>query len=151
MNKFLLVAALAVAAYFAYAPVVPDRTESTLRPAAVAPAGDREDAAFAKAFAERLHNQQLAGRGTVVKTLPDDNDGSRHQRFIVRLGSGQTLLVSHNIDLAPRIDTLRAGDTVAFYGEFEWNPKGGVMHWTHHDPQGRHPGGWIRHNGRTYQ
>ena len=151
MNKLLLVAALAVAAYFAYAPGMPDRPESTLHPDAGAAAGGSDDAAFAQAFAERLNNQQLAGQGTVVKTLPDDNDGSRHQRFIVRLGSGQTLLVSHNIDLAPRIDTLRAGDTVAFYGEFEWNPKGGVMHWTHHDPQGRHPAGWIRHNGRTYQ
>ena len=150
MNKLLLVAALAVAAYYAYVPGMPDRPES-LRPEAVAAAGDRVDAAFAEAFAERRHNHQLAGRGTVVKLLPDDNDGSRHQRFIVRLGSGQTLLVSHNIDLAPRIDALRVGDTVAFYGEFEWNPKGGVMHWTHHDPQGRHPGGWIRHNGRTYQ
>ena len=151
MNKLLLVAALAVAAYFAYAPGVPDRLEAPLRPAAVAVAEDGEDAAFEKAFAERLHNQQLAGRGTVVKLLPDDNDGSRHQRFIVRLGSGQTLLVSHNIDLAPRINTLRVGDKVAFYGEFEWNSKGGVMHWTHHDPQGRHPAGWIRHDGRTYQ
>ena len=151
MNKFLLVAALAVAAYFAYAPGVPDRPEPSLPPDAVAPVAGSDDAAFAQAFAERLNNQQLAGRGTVVKTLPDDNDGSRHQRFIVRLGSGQTLLVSHNIDLAPRIDALRVGDTVAFYGEFEWNPKGGVMHWTHHDPQGQHPGGWILHNGRTYQ
>lgn len=151
MNKFLLVAALAVAAYFAYVPGGGEQRETPSRPDAVTAAGDSGDAAFEKAFAERLHNQQLAGQGTVVKLLPDDNDGSRHQRFIVRLGSGQTLLVSHNIDLAPRIDSLRVGDTVAFYGEFEWNPKGGVMHWTHHDPQGRHPAGWIRHDGRIYQ
>lgn len=151
MNKFLLVAVLAVAAYFAYAPGPADRPQAPSRPDAVAAVPDSADAAFEKAFAQRLHNQQLAGRGTVVKMLPDDNEGSRHQRFIVRLGSGQTLLVSHNIDLASRIDTLRVGDTVAFRGEFEWNPKGGVMHWTHHDPQGRHPVGWIRHDGRTYQ
>jgi hypothetical protein len=153
MNKLVLIAALVVAAYYAFlpTPVVPDRHEvpgtSSVSPAT----REGSDAAFDDAFANRRSNQQLEGQGTVVKLLADDNDGSRHQRFIVRLGSGRTLLLAHNIDLARRIDTLRVGDTVAFYGEYEWNAKGGVMHWTHHDPQGRHPGGWIRHNGLTYQ
>lgn len=151
MNKRLLIAALA-AAYFALAPVpaTPDRLDAAAPPG-VAALGRSDDAAIARAFANRLGNQQIEGQGTVIKTLADDTNGSRHQRFIVRLESGHTLLVSHNIDLAPRIDALRTGDTVAFYGEYEWNPKGGVIHWTHHDPQGRHPAGWIRHCGRTYQ
>lgn len=152
MNKLVLIAALAVAAYYALlpAPGIPDGPAAP--DASSAPLTVRgNDAAFDDAYANRRSNQQLEGQGTVVKVLADDNDGSRHQRFIVRLGSGRTLLVAHNIDLAKRIDTLRTGDTVAFYGEYEWNAKGGVMHWTHHDPQGRHPGGWIRHNGLTYQ
>ena len=95
--------------------------------------------------------QQARGAGTVVRVLSDDNDGSRHQRFILRLDSGRTLLIAHNIDLAPRISGMREGDTVEFYGEFASNDKGGVIHWTHHDPQGRHPDGWLRHGGRTYQ
>ncbi len=153
MNKFLLIAAFAAAAYFALAPGpgVPDKLEGAAQPGVASVVRDSDDAAIENAFANRLSNRQVAGQGTVVKLLADDNDGSRHQRFIVRLDSGQTLLMSHNIDLAPRIDALRAGDTVAFYGEYEWNPKGGVIHWTHHDPQGRHPAGWIRHDGRTYQ
>jgi hypothetical protein len=153
MNKLLLVVALAVAAYFALAPdsPAPDPQAPAAPPAAAPVAAEGNDAAFDNAFANRLGNQQLAGEGTVVKLLADDSEGSRHQRFIVRLNSGRTLLVSHNIDLAPRIDSLREGDTVEFYGEYEWNPKGGVIHWTHHDPQGRHPAGWIRHAGQTYQ
>jgi hypothetical protein len=149
MNKLLPIVALAAAAYFALVPG-PDTPES--RQAAVSSAArDSNDAAIENAFSNRLGSQLVEGKGTVMKMLSDDNDGSRHQRFIIRLDSGRTLLVSHNIDLAPRIDGLRTGDTVAFYGEYEWNSKGGVIHWTHHDPQGRHPGGWIRHDGRTYQ
>lgn len=109
------------------------------------------DDALQDAFANRQSNVQVKGEGTVTKILADDLEGSRHQRFIVRLASGQTLLVSHNIDLAPRVANLGVGDSVAFFGEFEWNPKGGVVHWTHHDPKGRHVGGWIKHRGRTYQ
>jgi len=41
---------------------------------------------------------------TVVKLLSDDNVGSRHQRFLVRHPEyPETLLISHNIDLAEYI------------------------------------------------
>ena len=86
-----------------------------------------------------------------MNILPDDNDGSRHQRFILRLESGQTVLIAHNIDLAPRIDSLSEGNLVEFYGEYEWNSRGGVVHWTHHDPRGSHVDGWLKHDGQTYQ
>jgi len=110
-----------------------------------------DDARIAAAFRERRSDVAVETGGQVIKLLPDDNQGSRHQRFIIRLNSGQTVLVSHNIDLAPRIDGLRTGDRVDVRGEYEWNARGGVIHWTHHDPQGRHPGGWLRHRGRLYQ
>lgn len=104
-----------------------------------------------EAYANRQGDIQVEGQGRVVKVLRDDTDGSRHQRFIVELASGQTVLISHNIDLAPRVEGLRAGDEVTFFGEYEWNPQGGVIHWTHHDPAGRHVDGWIRHRGKTYR
>jgi len=88
--------------------------------------------------------------GTVKRTLADDNEGSRHQRFIVQGGSGNTVLVAHNIDLAERIP-LATGDNVELYGRYECNDKGGVLHWTHHDPQGNEPGGWIEHRGKRYR
>lgn len=103
------------------------------------------------AYENRQSDVQVEETGRVVKILPDDNEGSRHQKFILELASGQTILIAHNIDLAPRIPGLQEGDSVAFYGEYEWNDKGGVVHWTHHDPQGRHVGGWLKHQGKLYQ
>ena len=110
-----------------------------------------EDENFEQAFRTGQDGIQLKGRGEVFKILPDDTKGSRHQKFLVRLRSGQTLLVAHNIDLAPRVANLQRGDHVSFYGEYAWTEQGGVMHWTHHDPAGRHQHGWIKHNGETYQ
>ncbi len=107
--------------------------------------------ALTSVFENHKSNVQVRGTGIVVRTLRDDTSGSRHQKFILKLPSGQTLLISHNIDLAPRISSLRKGDTVSFYGEYEWNTKGGVVHWTHNDPSGYHINGWLKHNGSTYQ
>lgn len=110
-----------------------------------------DDAALDRAIESRASGVRVEGQGTVIKVLPDDNDGSRHQRFILKLRSGSTLLIAHNIDLAPGIGSLRAGDRVDFKGEYEWDPKGGVVHWTHRDPRGRHAAGWLKHGDRIYQ
>ena len=104
-----------------------------------------------RAFADHSSNVQVRATGTVERILPDDEHGSRHQRFIVRLASGHTVLIAHNIDLAPRVTPLREGDQIEFRGEYEWNEQGGVVHWTHGDPAGRRLGGWLEHRGRRYQ
>lgn len=109
------------------------------------------DEVLQKAYTNQESGFQVKGKGIVIKTLSDDLDGSRHQRFILQLESSQTLLIAHNIDLAPRINELKLGDNVEFYGEYEWNPEGGVIHWTHHDPSNKHISGWLKHRGRTYQ
>jgi len=110
-----------------------------------------DDSQIGRAFKNRTSNIQVEGKGEVTRLLADDLAGSRHQRFIVRLASGQTVLIAHNIDIAPRLDALQEGDSVRFYGEYVWNEKGGVVHWTHHDPEGKHVAGWLKHSGRTYQ
>ena len=104
-----------------------------------------------QAFQQQQSNVQVQASGRVKAVLADDNDGSRHQKFILELSNGLTVLVAHNIDLAPRIENLKKGDVVEFYGEYEYNPKGGVIHWTHHDPQQRHIAGWLKYQGKTYQ
>ncbi|WP_436661540.1 DUF3465 domain-containing protein [Acinetobacter sp. P1(2025)] len=104
-----------------------------------------------QAYQEQISNIQVQSKGEVKAILADDNDGSRHQKMILKLENGLTVLVAHNIDLAPRVERLRKGEIVEFYGEYEYSPKGGVIHWTHHDPQGKHVDGWLKYQGKSYQ
>ena len=110
-----------------------------------------DNAAIVQAYERKQSDIFVEGHGAVKKLLPDDNKGSRHQKFLVTISDQQTLLFAHNIDLAERIDDLQVGDTVRFRGEYVYNPKGGVMHWTHHDPKGAIQGGWIKHKDKTYE
>lgn len=109
------------------------------------------DQALMRAIEARGRNVAVQGQGTVIRVLSDDVRGSRHQRFILRIAAGNTILIAHNIDLAPRVPELKVGDLVSFSGEYVWNEKGGVVHWTHHDPSGDSPGGWLRHEGKLYR
>lgn len=143
MRKLFLLFLVAAVSYAAW-----DRFDTGKGAGSLHVAGDDM---FASAFRNHASGIQVSGKGITTKILADDNDGSRHQRFILKLPSNQTLLVAHNIDLAPRISSLREGDPVEFNGVYEWNSKGGIIHWTHHDPEGRHEAGWLRHNGKIYQ
>lgn len=150
MKKLLFVIAAMFAGY-AYFSSQHSSTPNTASTATQSQSVDKSDAVIANAFANRISNLQVSGQGVVIKLLPDDDSGSRHQKFIVKLANGQTLLVAHNIDLAARVGGLSEGDLIVFDGEYEWNEKGGVLHWTHRDPNGSHPSGWLQHKGQTYQ
>ena len=150
MKKILTLVALLLIAWFARQEFAGPRPDAA-SPSVATSAADAGTEAIAKAYADQVSGLQVTGAGVVVKVLRDDNDGSPHQRFLLELPSGQVVLVAHNIDLAPRVPDLAAGDAVEFHGVYEWNPKGGVIHWTHDDPSGRHEAGWLRAQGQTYQ
>jgi hypothetical protein len=155
MKKWFFTALLITGLYTAYQqnPQVLDK----LNPVLPAELGLENNGAItdssriAAAYLKQLSGIQVGGSGRVIKILADDTKGSRHQKIILKLASGQTLLVAHNIDLAPRLPEVQVGESVAFYGEYEWNKLGGVVHWTHHDPAGRHISGWLEYRGRRYQ
>lgn len=92
----------------------------------------------------------IEGYGIVQRLLPDDGEGSRHQRFVLDLRNGQTILVTHNTELAERIP-LGLGDKVRFRGMYEYNDEGGLLHWTHLDPLKVESGGYIRYRSKTYE
>jgi len=105
-----------------------------------------------EAFQQKKSRLFLETRGTVIKLLADDQQGSRHQKFLIKTDDGPTLLISHNIDLSERVP-LKQGTRLQIRGEYIWNTKGGLMHWTHRDPKDRHEGGSIKilDSGRVYQ
>ena len=105
---------------------------------------------IAELYSSRLSGEMVEFEGLVVKILSDDLKGSRHQRFIVKVSSNHTVLIAHNIDIAPRVP-LKKGSAVHIYGQYEWNDKGGVVHWTHRDTIGQHEEGWIKFEGKIYE
>jgi hypothetical protein len=109
------------------------------------------DSLLARAYRDKASGVEIEGQGFVRSLLSDDLDGARHQRFILQLDSGQTILIAHNIDIAPRVSPLQVGDVIRFQGEYEWNAQGGSVHWTHHDPAGKHVAGWIMRKGKLFQ
>lgn len=119
---------------------------------------EKKDDVYRKQNAEISHlfNHKKSGAtvetgGIVQSLLKDDEIGTRHQKFILKLATDQTLLISHNIDSAPRIPNLRVGDEIIFRGKYEWNEQGGIIHWTHYDPKNAKARGWIVHDGKKYQ
>lgn len=157
LKRIALLAVFAAAGYLlatgnpAPTPSATDAATSTRQTESVSVQPANSDDRLQQAFENRESDLQIEGAGVVAKVLKDDTKGSPHQRFLLRTSTGQTLLVAHNIELAPRIVDIAEGDTVRFYGEYEWNEKGGVIHWTHHDPRGKHPDGWLEHRGQRYQ
>jgi hypothetical protein len=150
MKKFLLIVAIVFVGYLIYS----GYHSSTVHKASSSITEEsiqKSDAMLADAFRNHESNIQILGQGTVEKILSDDNSGTKHQRFIIKLASGQTLLIAHNIDIAQRIDGLRVGDDVQFSGEYEWNEQGGVIHYTHRDPGRRHVAGWLECKGQRYE
>jgi Protein of unknown function (DUF3465) len=146
MKKLLLLAAIGAVFYYLNRGPAPPLPDAGLQ----SPPSVATDS-LADAYAGQRSDVQVTGTGRVARVLGDDSIGDRHQRFILELPSGQTVLIAHNIDLAPRVEPLASGDSVEFHGVYEWNDKGGVVHWTHHDPDGRHEPGWLKHRGRIYE
>ena len=102
------------------------------------------------AYTRHLSGVEVEAAGRVERVLSDDRTGVRHERFVLAIDSGPTVLIVHNLDIAERVP-VHAGDEVTLRGEYVWNDKGGLIHWTHRDPSHRHKDGWIRYRGTVYQ
>jgi Protein of unknown function (DUF3465) len=110
-----------------------------------------DDAAIITDFHNHQSNLEVTADGTVVRLLADRSSSTgTHEQFIIRLASGDlTVEIEHNISIAKRVP-VKEGDQVIVHGEYVWNAQGGLIHFTHHDPQGTHEGGYIVDGGTTY-
>ena len=103
-----------------------------------------------QAQANRDRKVEVLFSSRVGRLLPDDTKGLPHQQFLVDLNNGSRVKIAHDIKYAPRVP-IQPGDTVTIKGEFIWNRKGGVVHWTHHSDTPRHEGGYIDFGGKRYE
>lgn len=110
-----------------------------------------DDGGIAELFRNQESDSWVEATGRVTRLLADDTDGERHQKFLMAVSNEITVLVSHNIDAAPRVP-VREGEYVRLRGEYEYTDKGGVVHFTHKPKFKRKaPGGWIEHAGTRYE
>ena len=154
MKKYLFVLlAMCVALSFTAcrAPTNNPTGSQTLESTPAIASASMEAGAITEAFSAHRNVPQVQGSGVVTKVLKDDIKGLQHQKFLLKVSDNITILIAHNIDLAPRVEDIHEGDIIEFKGEYIYTPKGGTVHWTHKDPRGNHQAGWLKHNGKTYE
>lgn len=88
-----------------------------------------------------------------VTSMPHFFFGSRtrceHEAFDAQTDAGPVEIVD-NVSIAPRLP-VQPGDRIDVRGEMVHDRgRPPVVHWTHHDPEGRHTGGFIRLRGQVY-
>ena len=112
-----------------------------------------DDAAVCNAYRSARSGDEVVADGTVTRVLGiAPGVVSPHEGFLMTLRSGcdSVVRVEVNTDLAGTFPVAR-GDAVTVKGVYEYYPRGGVIHWTHHDPRGRHEAGFIEIGGKTYE
>lgn len=92
--------------------------------------------------------------GATVLTPPHffygANTHAEHEAFDVRADDGHRLEVVDNVALAKPVPVM-PGDHVTIKGEvIPHGSHGPLVHWTHHDPAGRHADGYIERFGVRY-
>jgi hypothetical protein len=95
---------------------------------------------------------EVTAQGTVTRDFGvRPGRESAHEGFLLRLSSDCNLVVrvEANTDFTGAF-AVRPGQPVEVRGEYEYYSRGGVIHWTHRDPRGRHPDGFIQTNGHQY-
>lgn len=103
-----------------------------------------------KAFHEQQSGLMVEVDGSVVRILETHADSERFQEFVIRIVSGQTVLIVNDTAKADPIP-LSVGDGVTARGEYKWTENGGTIRFTYRDSSRQRRHGWIDHQGDRYQ
>jgi hypothetical protein len=100
-------------------------------------------------------NVEVTAEGSIASILGNSGGPSgTHEGFLLHLrgasGHGLTVRVEDNVDLTGQVP-LSEGEDVEVRGEYVYDANGGVIHYTHRDPSGRHAAGFIRAGDTLYQ
>ncbi len=104
------------------------------------------------AYLNRASHVEVVAGGTVLRLLGTRGESaSPHEGFLLRVTTpcDAILRVETNVAFTGTIPVQR-GQRVVVKGEYETDATGGVIHWTHRDPRGHHPDGFIDVGGHRY-
>ncbi|MBD5654093.1 MAG: DUF3465 domain-containing protein [Candidatus Eremiobacteraeota bacterium] len=126
--------------------------------AACAPAATSADAgngAIYDAWRAGRSHVEVTASGTIARVLGTRPGRiSAHEGFLLHLrgaaGRGLTVRVEDNVDFTGAIPLQPGADVVA-RGEYVYDSRGGIVHYTHRDPRGRHAAGYVETGGKLYQ
>jgi Protein of unknown function (DUF3465) len=111
-----------------------------------------DDGAVCAAYSAQRSRVEAVAGGRVTRIFGvRAGRSSPHEGFLMRLDSGCDLVlrVEVNTDFTGEIP-LSSNEPIVVKGEYEYYPRGGVIHWTHHDPRGRHENGYISAADKMY-
>jgi len=98
------------------------------------------------------HVEVYLPNATVTRVLGErESRSGLHEGFLIVPSPAQSarqIKVEDNVGITGPIP-LRRGDIVSLLGQLECDDY--VIHWTHHDPRGRHPSGYVKVNGTLYE
>jgi hypothetical protein len=121
---------------------------------AAAPGDDAANAQIYDAWRAARSGIEVQASGSIARVLGERSGRSGpHEGFLLHLtgagGHGLTVRVESNLDIMGNF-AVHEGDAAIVRGQYEYDPGGGVLHWTHRDLAGRHPGGFVEVNGHRY-
>lgn len=119
-----------------------------------APSSSAGNAALYDAWRTQRSHVEVTASGVVARDLGTRSGiRSPHEGFLLHLsgasGRGLTVRVEANVDFTGPLPII-AGAPVVVRGEYEFDARGGVIHYTHRDPRGRHPDGYIELQNKRY-
>lgn len=94
---------------------------------------------------------KVSAQGHLIRRLPEQLSPYRAQLFLVRLTSGQKLIIKHDIEMGEALPDIKKGALLFFKGLYKWNRKGGFIIFTTQKNRENNLSGWLKYKEITYQ